>query len=240
MDNDITRNIVFTLMYLRRFLLETAIAFLVTTGLLYWFSPDILAFLQAYLNQKLAFFGVMEPILALLKLASVGALLLLAPWILWRVAQALEAVLGISRRFAMIFVFTGLMLFYVGAAFCLFVTLPFGIDFLLGYQSAQIRPVISIGKFINFVGFFLLGFGLIFELPLFMTLTCKVGLCGYRVFAKYRRYAILIIAIVAAVLTPTPDVVNMSLMALPLYLLYEAGILIARFTSPSSSHLDNI
>ncbi len=162
MDKDITRNIVFLLMYLRRFLLETAIAFLVTTGLLYWFSPEILTLLQAYLDQKLAFFGVMEPILALLKLASVGALLLLAPWILWRIAQALEVVFGISRRFAMIFVFTGLMLFYAGAAFCLLVTLPFGIDFLLGYQSAQIRPVISIGKFINFVGFFLLGFGLIF------------------------------------------------------------------------------
>ncbi|MEJ2031989.1 MAG: twin-arginine translocase subunit TatC [Deltaproteobacteria bacterium] len=108
------------------------------------------------------------------------------------------------------------------------VTLPFGVKFLLGYQSVQLRPVIAIGRFVNFVAVFLLGFGIIFELPLFMVFLAKAHICPRSSFERNRRYAVLAIAIVAAVLTPTPDAVNMALMGVPLYLLYELGILLLR------------
>jgi sec-independent protein translocase protein TatC len=221
------------LVYLRRSLLQIAVCFVVITAILYWFAPQILDLLQLHLGQRLAFFGVMEPVLALLKLASMIAVGLLAPWMLWRISRGLVAVFGLSKRFALVFFFTALLLFYAGAAFCFFVTLPFGINFLLGYQSEHLRPVIAVGKFVDFVGFFLMGFGLIFELPLAMTLLCRLRICSHYTFARYRRYAVLIIAILAAMLTPTPDILNMALMGLPLYALYEAGILIAKFTSPS-------
>jgi sec-independent protein translocase protein TatC len=106
------------------------------------------------------------------------------------------------------------------------VTLPFGIKFLLGFGSEELKPVISIGRFVNFVTLFILAFGVIFELPIFMVFLAKVGISSRRFFSKHRRYAVLLIAIIAALLTPTPDVVNMLLMGGPLYLLYEAGILI--------------
>ena len=118
------------------------------------------------------------------------------------------------------------LLFYAGTLFCYFVTLPFGINFLLGFGSEQLRPVISISRFVNFVTLFVLAFGAIFELPVFMVFLAKVGLCPRSFFEKNRRYALLLIAIVAALLTPTPDIVNMLLMGGPLYLLYESGILI--------------
>jgi sec-independent protein translocase protein TatC len=108
------------------------------------------------------------------------------------------------------------------------VTLPFGINFLLGFGSEQLRPVIAITRFVNFVTLFVLAFGAIFELPVFMVFLARVGVCPRRTFEKNRRYAILVIAIVAALLTPTPDVVNMLLMGGPLYLLYESGIIILR------------
>ena len=225
------RNLIVFLVQFRKFILELAIAFFCLTVAFYWYAPDILFFLQVDLDQKLAFFGVMEPVLALLKISSVMAILVLTPWILWRTAQVLTAVFDLTRAFAAIFIVSALLLFYAGASFCFFFTLPFGINFLLGYQSEVIKPVISVGKFVSFTGLFLLGFGLIFEIPLLMTVLCRLGICHYSTFSRIRRYAILIIAILAAVLTPTPDVVNMALMGIPLYLLYETGIIIARLNS---------
>ncbi len=231
---ELYRSVLKTLVYLRGFLLETAISLACLVFVLYWFAPDILNLLQYHLGQKLAFFGVMEPVVSLLKLSTAAALAIMAPWIFFRLSQGLIAIFGITKRFAILFSITALFLFYGGAAFCFFVTLPFGVNFLLGYQSQNLTAVISLGKFVDFVALFLLGFGLIFELPLIMSLACKLGICSPMTFSRQRRYAVLIIAILAAVLTPTPDVLNMSLMAVPLYLLYEAGIIIGRLFAPSS------
>lgn len=118
------------------------------------------------------------------------------------------------------------LLFYSGTLFCYYITLPFGIKFLLGFGSEELKPVISISRFVNFVTLFVLGFGAIFELPMFMVFMARVGVLSRKFFARNRRYALLMIAIVAALLTPTPDIVNMLLMGGPLYLLYEAGIVI--------------
>jgi len=234
MPESLAQILIRLLKYLRRFLLETAICFTGLTAIIYWLSPHFLAFLQSHFQQRLAFFGVLEPILALLKLSSVGALILMAPWILWRMSQGLVDVLGFSRKSSLVFMLSALLLFYAGALFCFFITLPFGINFLLGYQSQHLRPVIAVGKFVNFIGLFLLSFGLIFEIPLVMTLLCRLKICGPETFGRYRRYAILLIAVMAAVLTPTPDVFNMALMGVPLYVLYETGIIIAGILNPPS------
>ena len=124
------------------------------------------------------------------------------------------------------FVLFTCLLFYAGTLFCYFITLPFGVKFLLGFGSEQLRPVISVSKFVNFTTIFILAFGVVFELPIFMVFLAKVGVCSRQFFAKHRRVAMLIIAVLAALLTPTPDIVNMLLMGGPLYLLYEAGIII--------------
>ncbi len=132
---------------------------------------------------------------------------------------------GVKGKTLYWFVFATCLLFYAGAIFCYFVTLPLGIKFLLGFQSENLQAVISVGKFVNFVTLFIFGFGLIFELPVFMFFAAKVGIISREGFERNRRFAILGIAIIAAILTPTPDVINMTLMAGPLYLLYEGGIL---------------
>jgi len=225
------QKIVLFLAYFRRFILEIILMFAGLTMVLFWIAPGILALLQNYLGQKLVFFGVVEPMTSLLKIAAVCSVIIMAPWLSWRFAHGLKAVFGLSKRFILGFATAGLLLFYCGALFCFFVTLPFGMNFLLGYQSEEIKPVIALSKFVSFTGFFLLGFGLVFELPLFMTVLCRLSMCRYSTFARYRRYAVLVIAVLAAMLTPTPDVVNMSLMGIPLYLLYEIGIVVARLTT---------
>jgi sec-independent protein translocase protein TatC len=212
----------------RKSVLHLGIAIFGGTIVLYFLSPTVLHLLQTHLNQQLAFFWVAEPFIAHVKLAFLTCLFLLAPWLAAVFWRALASPFGLSGRGRFWFVFFTCILFYAGALFCYLVTLPFGVNFLLGFQTEQLQPVISIGRFVNFVTMFILGFGIIFQLPLFMVFAAKVGVWSRRFFERNRRYAVLVIAIVAALLTPTPDAVNMFLMAVPLYLLYELGIIIMR------------
>ena len=225
-----------TLLKLRKKLLWGGAIFLVLLFGFYLLSPRILAHVQRHLHQELAFFGVTEPFLALLKVAVFSAALVLVPYILYLVWSGLAQVFGFKRRTGLYFILVGMLLFYGGVSFCYFVTLPYGVKFLLSFQKENIVPTISVGHFVNFVGLFLLAFGTIFELPLVMVILAKVGFLNPYTAGRFRRHAILIISILAAVLTPTPDVFNMALMAVPLYLLFEIGLLCAKVAVRSQAN----
>ena len=196
----------------------------VTVGF-YFVSDNLFAFVQGHLHQHLAFFTIAEPFLAHVKISLAAALFVLMPAIMYCFWKALANPFHISGRGIFWFVFFTSLLFYIGSIFCYLVTLPYGVNFLLGFESEQLRSVISVGRFVSFVAVFVLAFGFIFELPIFMVFAAKTGLCPRSSFVKGRRYAVLVISIVAAMLTPTPDVVNMMLMGGPLYILYELGII---------------
>jgi sec-independent protein translocase protein TatC len=204
------------------------LAIILTTLVVFFLSPQLLEIVQSHLAEQLYFFTVAGPFLAHVQLALFGALYILMPWITFVFLKALGKPFNVSRGQVLLFTFFTCLLFYAGTIFCYFVTLPFGINFLLGFSSEELKPVISIRRFVTFVTIFILAFGIIFELPILMVFSAKVGVVTRRFFAKHRRYALLLIAIVAALLTPTPDIVNMSLMGGPLYLLYELGIIILR------------
>ncbi len=191
-------------------------------------APELLKTVQFHLADKLYFFSVAGPFLAHVKLALFVSFFLLVPWLTSVVWNSLGRAFTVPGKQIFFFIFFTCILFYGGTVFCYFVTLPFGINFLLGFGSEELQPVISIGKFVNFITIFILAFGLIFELPVFMVFLSWVNVFNRHFYERNRRYAILVIAIAAALLTPTPDVVNMMLMGGPLYLLYESGILIIR------------
>jgi sec-independent protein translocase protein TatC len=216
------------LVELRRSILLIGSALLLCTASLYFISPVIMYGLQTHLSQKLAFYTVAEPFLAHLQLSFSVAVFSLMPGILYCVWKAAVKPFDFEESSLAWFVLFTSLLFYSGTLFCYFITLPFGVKFLLGFQSEQLQPVISIAKFVTFVTIFILAFGVIFELPVFMVFSAKAGLFPRRRFEQHRRYAILAISIIAALLTPTPDIVNMLLMGLPLYILYELGIIILR------------
>ncbi|XOF35039.1 MAG: twin-arginine translocase subunit TatC [Candidatus Electrothrix sp. YB6] len=198
----------------------TVVIFLLSTGL-------ITAF-QDHLHEKLYFFSVAGPFLAHVKVSFFGAIYALMPLLMYVFWKALGKPFGVTGRRLFWFVAATSLLFYGGTLFCYFVTLPYGVKFLLSFQSESMKAVISIGRFVNFVTVFILAFGVIFELPVFMIFSVQVGLLSHQFYEKNRRFAVLGIAILAALLTPTPDVVNMAFMGGPLYLLYEAGILVVR------------
>jgi sec-independent protein translocase protein TatC len=134
-----------------------------------------------------------------------------------------------ERKYAAPFVIVGSFLFLAGGAFALFVIIPFAINFLVSFgQDQGLKPMITISSYIDFIIKFTLAFGVVFELPVVITLLSMLGIVTPQFLSKNRKYAILINFIVAAVLTPTPDMINQTLMAGPLCILYELGIIAAR------------
>jgi sec-independent protein translocase protein TatC len=131
--------------------------------------------------------------------------------------------------------------FYTGVFFSFFFVLPFALNFLISYGvNAGFIPQISIAQYVGFALWFLLVFGLIFEVPLAITLMAKLGWVSAPVLKRYRKWAFLGAFLVAAILTPTPDPFNQCLMALPMYVFYEVGIISAgvfgrKATEPASA-----
>jgi sec-independent protein translocase protein TatC len=109
-------------------------------------------------------------------------------------------------------------------AFAFFVIVPIALKFLLSFSSTYVVPMISIKSYIGFVGNFVLAFGIVFELPLVLVFLVKIGIATPAFLRNYRRHAILAILVLSAILTP-PDVISQLLMAVPLIVLYELGVL---------------
>lgn len=214
---------------LRRGLLLMILVVIGWGVLLYPFSKTVLRYFQINLQENLVAFGIPETFLSLIKLTLYGSLFLSIPVIFYQIWKSFSPLFySKGLKSPMSILLAALFLFYLGASFCYFITLPFGIRFLLGYQSAHLKPMISVGKYVSFCAGFIFAFGLIFELPLILALLSYLRIVQASFLAKKRRYAILLIAILSAVLTPTPDFFNMALMGGPLYVLFEIGVLLAK------------
>jgi sec-independent protein translocase protein TatC len=163
------------------------------------------------------------------KVAGLFALVLATPYVLWEAWQFVVPGLHVQeRRFVGPFVMISTLAFYAGIGFSFFFVLPFALNFLVSYGvNAGFIPQISIAQYIGFALWFLLVFGLIFEVPLAITMMAKLGWVDAPFLKRYRKWAFLGAFLVAAILTPTPDPFNQCLMALPMYVFYEVGIVSA-------------
>ena len=215
---------------LRRGFFQIGIIVILLMVVVFQFSKPLLRYLyQTNLKVDLIAFGVPEALFSLLKLSLYASLFLAVPFIFYRVWKAFAPLFhrrGVDAHLSVYLSAT--LLFYLGASFCYFVTLPFGVQFLLSYQSPQIRPMISVGKYVSFCSFFVFGFGLTFELPLVLALLSMIRVVHAASLTRHRRYAILLIAIVSAMVTPTPDFFKMALMGGPLYVLFEIGVVLVK------------
>ncbi len=129
-----------------------------------------------------------------------------------------------EKRVLIPFTILSTVCFLGGAAFGYLVVFPPAFRFLVGYNNAYLTSLPSVSEYFSLALRLLLAFGVIFELPIFMVLLSKIGLVNVAFLNKNRKYSILINFIVAAILTPTPDVVNQCLMAVPLMILYEISV----------------
>jgi sec-independent protein translocase protein TatC len=173
--------------------------------------------------------GVTEAFFTKLKVSFIAAIFLASPVIFYQgwmfVAPGLY---DREKRYVQPFVFFATIFFIVGAAFCYWVVFPVGYAFFIEqYESIGVSPSIRISEYLSFTARMLLAFGATFEMPVITFFLARLGLISHRTMLSYARYAVLIIFIVAAVLTPGPDVASQLLMAGPLLVLYGLSIGVA-------------
>ena len=198
-----------------------------------YFTDRIMVFLQGPLTKlKTApvFLTPTEYFWTYMKVAMITGLFVAMPVVLWNVwAFVAPGLHKHERKYAAPFVIIGSLLFLLGGAFALLVVIPFAVQFLVSFGVEKgAQPMISIASYTDFILKFTLAFGLVFELPVIITLLSMLGVVTPQFLSKNRKYAILINFVIAAILTPTPDALNQSLMAGPLIILYEIGIISAR------------
>lgn len=195
----------------------------------YFFWKSILAFIQKPLGIPLAYYGISEAFLVTIKIALFTGVFVSVPILFRELWVSISPLFTThSRRYSLPVVTSASLLFYSGAAICYYLLLPAGIKFLVGYETPHIKPAISVDSYISFFASFIFGFGLAFEMPLVMLLLGMAGVVSAAMLSRYRRYAVLIIVIASAIITPTPDVFNLALMSVPLLALYEISIILVR------------
>jgi len=195
----------------------------------FFFWKEALHFLQKPLGLPLIMYSLPEAFLTSLRLALFMGIFLASPFIfngLWGAFAPLFP--SFPQRYSLLIVLSATTLFYGGAFFCYSFVLPVGIKFLITYGSESLKPMIGLSKYLSFSVGLILAFGVVFELPLIMLVLGRVGLIGYQVLAKNRKYALLINSILSAIITPTPDAYTMLLMMVPIQVLYELSVWLVR------------
>ena len=202
-----------------------------------WFVPRIVDGLMAPVRaalpagrQTIVYTSAIEPMMVYIKVAIYGGIFVAAPWVLWQLWLFIAP--GLYKREKRVvwpFLFWGTLLFYGGAAFCYWVVMPQAFPAMLAFASDQtLTPMLALSEQLSLVLAMLLGFGIIFEVPVVMAFLAMIGLVDWRFLARYRRHAIVVNVIAAAIMTPTGDPFNLALMAVPMVVFYEVGIVLAR------------
>jgi sec-independent protein translocase protein TatC len=212
-------------------IIALGIAFIFT----YYFKEKIFAFLmQPFIRvmpekSSFIFTGVTEAFITYFKISIVAALFVCFPVMLYEfwmfVSPGLYAK---EKRYVYPFIFLGSLCFICGALFCYFIVMPSVYKFFVSYAAEYIIPMPDLKSYMSLTLKMLIIFGLIFELPLVAFYLSKAGIINFRMLSTKRRYAILGIVILSAIITP-PDMASQLLMAIPLWGLYEISILITRF-----------
>jgi sec-independent protein translocase protein TatC len=181
-------------------------------------------------HSSMIFTGLPEAFFIHMKIAFFASLFLTAPYTLFEIWRFVSPGLyKKEKKFIIPFVFFSTILFSGGVLFGYFIALPPAFRFFVSFSTDFLKPMISFREYLSLTLKFLLAFGLSFEMPVFMFFLAKIGVVNSKMLAKQRRFAILIIFIVAAVLTPSPDMISQILMAVPLLILYEISIILAKF-----------
>jgi sec-independent protein translocase protein TatC len=182
---------------------------------------------------RLTTFSPAEPFMTSLKIWVVVGIMLAAPFLIWQMwAYVGPAFTSTEKRYFYPVVIATTALFLGGVVFGYLVVLPKGLQFLLGFGSGNFNIQNRASDYFTFVALFVLAFGAVFEMPVVLVLLAKVGVLDDKFLRKYRRHAILINAVVAAVITPSQDAFSMLAMFIPLVILYEISIPLARLVQP--------
>ncbi len=179
-------------------------------------------------GSSMIFTSLPEAFFTYLKVSLVASIFLTSPYILYQIWKFVAPGLYSSeKRYMIPFVILSTFFFVGGSMFAYFLVFPLGFAFFLAFATDFITPMLTMREYLSFSMKLLLAFGVMFELPIFMFFSAKIGLVNYDVLRKKRKYAILIIFVIAATLTP-PDIVTQTMMAVPLVILYEISLWVVK------------
>jgi sec-independent protein translocase protein TatC len=213
---------------LRSVILKSLGAIVISGIVSFIYAKDIIKLLLKTADLQVYYLSLPEVFFTTVELALYGGVFFAFPFIIYLAWRELRGILGIKPIFGCLFILFAIVLFYGGSLFCYWFVLPSGIKFLLSYEGGAIRAVISVERLVLFCTAMIFAFGVTFEIPIIMMALGKIGIVKSRSLSKTRRYAVLVVTIAAALITPTPDVYNMMLLAIPMYILYEAGIVLMK------------
>jgi sec-independent protein translocase protein TatC len=204
------------------------IAFFITDPAMRFISRPLLS-----MKTELVFTSPTEAFWTWMKVAMVLGIFISMPGILFQVWKFVAPGLHEhEKKYAAPFIIIGSLLFLAGGAFAMLIIIPYASTFLVTFgQEKGWKPMLTVSSYTDFVIKFALAFGVVFELPVVITILSLIGVVTPQFLSKNRKYAILVNFVIAAILTPTPDMINQTLMAGPLCILYEVGIICARLAT---------
>lgn len=225
---------------LRKRLIISGLATMITTVAAFIFYKQIINLLlipagdlgEEGAKAELVFIEVTEMVAVTMKVSLVSGLVLAFPVILYEIVMFVAPGLAPrEKRYLLTFMPAVVLAFVAGIAFGYFVLIPPAISFLLSWGGDIATPTIRIGNYVNVVLMLLFWLGVVFETPVVMFLLAKLGVVSWRGFAHWRKHWVVVAFILGALITPTFDPVNQSLVAVPLLLLYEVGIQVSRLAT---------
>jgi sec-independent protein translocase protein TatC len=213
---------------LRSRLIKSAGAFVLAFCLCYSFIGRLIPKIIAPAGH-LIFTSPGEAFSAYMTIGFIMALLVSSPYIVYQIWAFVGGALKPSeKKFVLIFAPLSLLFFLSGAAFAFFVAVPRAYHFLMSFSSDYMVPMVTVKNYLGFLGHMIVAFGVAFELPLILAFLAKIGIASPEYLRQMRRQAVMIILILAAMLAP-PDIMSMLILAVPLLILYEVGIIFTRF-----------
>lgn len=222
---------------LRRRLMISIVAVVVAGTVVFIFAPEIISWLIQFYNDsapkgtpdKFIFTGPLDAFATRLKIATYGGIVLALPVWLWQLWRFITP--GLTRnekKYAIPFVTSSIVLFVMGGIVAL-LTLEPALKFLLNIGGSDLQPLLTADKYISLVSLMILAFGLSFEFPVVLVFLLIARVLTTAQLRHWRRYAAVIIVAFAAIITPSQDPYSLFAMAVPMYIFYEASILIGRF-----------
>jgi sec-independent protein translocase protein TatC len=213
----------------KRFIYKALIAVVISGFFSFFYSRGLLGLLLKKADIKIYYLSLPEVFLSSIELSIYAGLFFAIPLVIYLAWHEFHSMTGLRPFQGYIFILAAIALFYVGSLFCYSIVLPSGIKFLIDYgKGNNIMAMISMQRFVVFCSAMIFAFGLTFEVPIVLLMLGKVGLVRSTTLTRTRRFAALFIVIGASIITPTPDIYNMALLAVPTYLLYEIGILLMK------------
>lgn len=213
---------------LRRRLIVCIAVVLVASSGCYFYAEELLHMITAPAG-KLYYLSPAEAFFTYLKVSVFAGFLLALPVVFYQLwAFVVPALTRQERKASLYLVPASLLLFLIGLAFAYFLVLPAAVAFFIGFSTPDLQPMFSIAQYLSFVISFVLPFGFVFELPLFIMVAAKLGVIGSAFLAAKRKVVIVLAFVVGAVISPTPDIFSQTMIAVPLLVLYEASIFIVK------------